>query len=238
MPIDPGAGSRRRSPPVTPRRLPARERRPAVAPRPGAGLPRAGRRGTARLQRRDLLRPRRVHRGDRDALYARHRRRRPHPADDGAAPAWSSCTTPTSCSRRSAPRTRTAPRPRPKRRARDLRPRPRSSRPISQRPEPTTTLVLETAGARPRPARGQAAAGHAAVVNCGELRTADDLAGWLASASIATRCAIEPAALGAARAGSMARRASIWRGSAARSTSWCSTRRASRRSPRPMSATW
>ena len=48
-----------------------------------------------------------------------------------------------------------------------------------QRPEPTTTLVLETAGLDRGRRVTKLLLAHAAVVNCGELRTADDLARWL-----------------------------------------------------------
>ena len=58
-----------------------------------------------------------------------------------------------------------------------------------QRPEPTTTLVLETAGARPRTARDQAAAGARGGRQLRRAETAEDVARWLAAASIATRCA-------------------------------------------------
>ncbi len=77
---------------------------------------------------------------------------------------------------------------------------PRSSTPAEefeayvQRPEPTTTLVLETAGLD----RGRRVAklllAHAAVVNCAELRTAEDLARWLSVRLDRDEMRIEPAA--------------------------------------------
>jgi DNA polymerase-3 subunit delta len=64
-----------------------------------------------------------------------------------------------------------------------------------ERPEPLTTLVLETAGLD----RGRRVAklllAKAVVVNCGELRSADDLARWLASRLDRDELRIEPAAV-------------------------------------------
>ena len=140
--------------------LPARERRRAVAAGAGAGLPGAGRRGAARLQRRDLLRPR------------RHDRRRPRRALS-ATSSRAARTLPMMAPRRVvivhdaeallAPKRAKdddgaeAAEPRRKRKA--ARRRPRSSRPTCSGPSRLTTLVLDDGRPRPRPPHHQAAAG-------------------------------------------------------------------------------
>jgi DNA polymerase-3 subunit delta len=64
-----------------------------------------------------------------------------------------------------------------------------------QRPEPTTTLVLETAGLdRGRRVTKLLLAG-AAIVNTAELRTAEDVARWLAARLDRDEMRIEPAAV-------------------------------------------
>jgi DNA polymerase-3 subunit delta len=63
-----------------------------------------------------------------------------------------------------------------------------------QRPEPTTTLVLETAGLDRGRRITKLLLAQAAVVNCGELKTADDLARWLTARLDRDEMRIEPAA--------------------------------------------
>jgi DNA polymerase III delta subunit len=78
--------------------------------------------------------------------------------------------------------------------------RPRASTPAEEfeayleRPEPLTTLVLETAGLDRGRRVTKLLLAHAAVVNCGDLRTADDLARWLTARLERDEMRIEPAA--------------------------------------------
>jgi DNA polymerase III delta subunit len=64
-----------------------------------------------------------------------------------------------------------------------------------QRPEPSTTLVLETAPLDRNRRIAKLLVAHAAVVNCGELRTADDVARWLGARLDRDEMRIEPAAV-------------------------------------------
>jgi DNA polymerase-3 subunit delta len=64
-----------------------------------------------------------------------------------------------------------------------------------QRPEPTTTLVLETAGLDRGRRVTKLLLAHAAVVNTAELKTADDVARWLAARLDRDEMRIEPAAV-------------------------------------------
>ena len=63
-----------------------------------------------------------------------------------------------------------------------------------ERPEPTTTLVLETAGLDRGRRVTKLLLAQAVVVNCGELRTADELARWLQARLDRDEMRIEPAA--------------------------------------------
>ena len=64
-----------------------------------------------------------------------------------------------------------------------------------QRPEPTTTLVLETGGLDRGRRVTRLLLAHAAIVNCAELRTAADVARWLAARLDRDEMRIEPAAV-------------------------------------------
>lgn len=64
-----------------------------------------------------------------------------------------------------------------------------------ERPEPTTTLVLDTAGLDRGRRVTKLLLSRAAVVNCGALKTADDLARWLAARLDRDEMRIEPAAV-------------------------------------------
>lgn len=64
-----------------------------------------------------------------------------------------------------------------------------------ERPEPTTTLVLETAGLDRGRRIAKLLLAKAAVVSCGELRSADDLARWLAARLDRDEMTIEAAAV-------------------------------------------
>jgi DNA polymerase III subunit delta len=64
-----------------------------------------------------------------------------------------------------------------------------------ERPEPTTTLVLETAGLDRGRRVTKLLLAKAVLVNCGELRTADDLARWLKARLDRDEMRIEPAAV-------------------------------------------
>lgn len=64
-----------------------------------------------------------------------------------------------------------------------------------QRPEPTTTLVLETAGLDRGRRVTKLLLAHAAVVNTAELKTVDDVARWLAARLDRDEMRIEPAAV-------------------------------------------
>jgi DNA polymerase-3 subunit delta len=64
-----------------------------------------------------------------------------------------------------------------------------------QRPEPTTTLVLETGGLDRGRRVTRLLLAHAAIVNCAELRTSADVARWLAARLDRDEMKIEPAAV-------------------------------------------
>ena len=87
-----------------------------------------------------------------------------------------------------------APEPAAKRRARSLSPA-EDFEAYLERPEPTTTLVLETAGLDRGRRVTKLLLAKAAVVNCGELRRADDLSRWLATRLDRDEMRIEPAAV-------------------------------------------
>jgi DNA polymerase III delta subunit len=81
-----------------------------------------------------------------------------------------------------------------KRRARSLSPA-EDFEAYLERPEPTTTLVLETAGLDRGRRVTKLLLAKAAVVKCGELKTADDLSRWLATRLDRDEMRIEPAAV-------------------------------------------
>ena len=87
-----------------------------------------------------------------------------------------------------------APEPPAKRRARSVSPAEEFEAYL-ERPEPTTTLVLETAGLDRNRRVTKLLLAKAAVVNCGELRSVDDLSRWLATRLDRDEMRIEPAAV-------------------------------------------